>query len=197
MALSRKFLSAMGIEADKIDEIINAHSETVDALKEDRDKYKAEALKLPDVQKKLDDALKEIKNNTDNEKWHTKYDALKDEYDDFKKTEAEKVAKESKKTVLKNLLKDIGISEKRIDSVIKVTDIDSIELDDQGAIKDADTLKDSLEKEWADFIVKEKTKGAQSANPPGGKGAAENGQPSRAAQIASKYYENIYGGTKE
>ena len=31
MALTRKFLAALGIEADKIDEIINAHSETVDA----------------------------------------------------------------------------------------------------------------------------------------------------------------------
>lgn len=197
MALSRKFLSAMGIEADKIDEIITAHTETVDALKEDRDRYKAEALKLPDVQQKLDDALEEIKNNTDNEKWHTKYDALKDEYDNFKKSEAAKVAKESKKAVLKNLLKDIGISDKRIDSVIKVTDVDSIELDDQGSIKDVDTLKDTLEKEWSDFIVKEDVHGASSYTPPGGGGGAEEDQPSRAAQVASKYYENIYGGTKE
>lgn len=197
MALSRKFLAAMGIEADKIDEIINAHTETVDALKEDRDKYKTEALKLPDVQQKLDDALEEIKNNTDNEKWHTKYDTLKNEYDNFKKTEADKVAKESKKAVLKDLLKNIGISDKRIDSVIKVTDIDSIELDDQGAIKDADTLKNTMEKEWADFIVKEETRGAQSANPPDGKGAAEENTPSRAAQVASKYYKNIYGGNEE
>lgn len=33
MALTRKFLAAMGIEADKIDSIIDAHTETVDALK--------------------------------------------------------------------------------------------------------------------------------------------------------------------
>ena len=32
MALTRKFLTAMGIEDDKIDEIITAHSETVNAL---------------------------------------------------------------------------------------------------------------------------------------------------------------------
>ena len=34
MALTRKFLKAMGIEDDKIDQIIDAHTETVTALKE-------------------------------------------------------------------------------------------------------------------------------------------------------------------
>lgn len=34
MALTRKFLKAMGVEDEKIDEIINAHTETVDGLKE-------------------------------------------------------------------------------------------------------------------------------------------------------------------
>ena len=43
MALTRKFLSAMGIEQDKVDEIINAHVEVTDALKEERDRYKADA----------------------------------------------------------------------------------------------------------------------------------------------------------
>lgn len=197
MALSRKFLSAMGIEADKIDQIIEAHTETVDALKADRDKYKADAEKLPGVQQDLDDAKQKIADHTDNEKWHTKYDALKDQFDDYKKNEAAKVAKESKKAVLKDLLKEIGISDKRIDSVVKITDIDAIELDDQGAIKDADALKESLKNEWAEFIVKEETHGASSHTPPDGNGKADNNQPSRAAQIASKYYENIYGGTKE
>ena len=58
MALTRKFLSALGIEADKVDEIINAHAETVNALKEERDNYKADAEKLPAVQKELDELKK-------------------------------------------------------------------------------------------------------------------------------------------
>ena len=43
MAFTRKFLSAMGIEADKVDEIINAHIEVVDGLKEERDNFKKNA----------------------------------------------------------------------------------------------------------------------------------------------------------
>ena len=37
MALTRKFLSALGIEEAKIDEIISAHVDTVNVLKEQRD----------------------------------------------------------------------------------------------------------------------------------------------------------------
>lgn len=53
MALTRKFLGAMGIESEKIDEIINAHRETVDGLKEEIDKYKPDAEKFAEAQKDL------------------------------------------------------------------------------------------------------------------------------------------------
>ena len=36
----------MGIEEEKIDQIIEAHSETVDSLKADRDNYKKDADQL-------------------------------------------------------------------------------------------------------------------------------------------------------
>ena len=49
MALTRRSLKAMGIEDEKIDEIIAAHAETVDALKEQRDNYKAQADELAEV----------------------------------------------------------------------------------------------------------------------------------------------------
>lgn len=55
MSITRKFLKAMGIEDDKIEQIIDAHTETVDGLKADVDKYREDALKLPDVQKELND----------------------------------------------------------------------------------------------------------------------------------------------
>lgn len=50
MALTRRMLKAMGISDEQVDEIIAAHTETVDALKEQRDAYKADAEKLADVQ---------------------------------------------------------------------------------------------------------------------------------------------------
>ena len=55
MALTRRALKAMGIEEEKIDEIISMHTDTVDGLKEQVKAYKADADKLPTVQKELDD----------------------------------------------------------------------------------------------------------------------------------------------
>ena len=56
MALTRKFLASKGIEADVIDEIIEAHTETVNGLKDridEAEKYKAQADKVPDLEKRL------------------------------------------------------------------------------------------------------------------------------------------------
>ena len=55
MALTRKMLSAMGIDDEKQDEIINAHIEVVNALKEERDNYKSDSKKAESLQKQLDD----------------------------------------------------------------------------------------------------------------------------------------------
>lgn len=195
MALSRKFLTAMGIEADKIDEIISAHRETVDALKEERDQYKEDAEKLPEVQKELDKAKKQIADSVEadgKDKWKVKYDALKEESDKYKAdVEAEKT-KRKKSDAYRDLLKETGVSEKRIAAVLKVTDLDEIEFGEDGKLKDADKLKESIKKEWSEFITKEETKGADTKTPPDGQGGNPH-TPSRAAQVAAKRYEMLYG----
>lgn len=197
MALTRKFLNAMGIEPEKVDEIIAAHTDTVDALKEQRDSYKADAEKLPAVQKELD----EIKANAEKDGgkvWETKYNAMKEEKEkvekelkDFKAETEAAATKEAKDKAYRALLKEIGVSEKRIDAVMKVTSLDDIELDEKGNIKDAENRKQTAKNEWADFIVTQGQQGASTATPPQGNG--ESRTPSRAAMVARKHYEAIYG----
>ena len=165
MAFTRKFLAALGIEADKIDEIIDAHVDVVNSLKAERDSYKADAEALPGVQKELDD-LKASSGDGKEDAWKVKYDALKEDFDTYKADVEKKAANASKTEAYTALLKEVGISDKRIASVVKVADIDSIELDKDGKIKDADTLKQSLATEWADFIVTTQQQGAQTSNPP-------------------------------
>ena len=60
MALTRRALKAMGIEDEKIDEIITMHTETVDGLKADVAKYKADAETLPGIQKQLEKAQADL-----------------------------------------------------------------------------------------------------------------------------------------
>lgn len=166
MALTRKFLSAMGIEDDKVDEIISAHTDTVNALKEQRDQYKQDAEKLPNVLKELD----EIKANSDKEDpYKEKYEALQTEYNDYKAEVEKEKEKATKERAFRDLIKDAGISEKRIDSIIKVTDIDAIEMDDNG-IKDYDNVRQKVREEWSDFIVTESKAGAKTSTPPKNEG---------------------------
>ena len=164
MALTRKFLTALGIEADKTDEIISAHAETVDALKKQRDEYKEDAEKLPKVQKQLDDLKKEV--GSGEKPFETKYNDLKKEHDDYKAQQESKEMIAKKEAAYRSLLKDAGVSEKRIDTVLRVTKLDDVELSDDGKIKDADKLTESIKSEWADFIVIDGKRGAETSKPP-------------------------------
>lgn len=171
MAFTRKFLSAMGIEADKVDEIINAHIEVVDGLKEERDNFKKDAEKLADVEKELNKAKEKIAKNGDGETVAKEdYDKLKKEYDDYKADITAKNTRTEKENAFRELLKSVGVSEKRFNAIIKVSDIDGLELDKDGKIKDAEKHTENVKSEWADFIETTTTKGAKTANPPANNG---------------------------
>lgn len=173
MALTRKFLQALGIEAEKIDEIINAHSETVDALKGERDGYKEKVETLEsekkDVQKELDD-LKDANAADAKSREGKDYDALKKEYEDYKADVEAKAAKAAKESAFRDVLKDLNISDKGVKLALKYHNIDGIELDDDGKIKNVSDLRKSLKEDWGDYTVSEEEKGAGTPNPPGGAG---------------------------
>lgn len=169
MALTRKLLATMSIEEDKVDQIIEAHSDTVNALKEQIATYKTDAEKLPAVQKELDE-LKAAAEKSDKDAYKVKYEALKEEFDDYKEEVQEKETHAKKENAYRELLKEVGVSEKRINAVLRVSDFDSIELDGEGNVKDADKLKDGIKTEWDDFIVTTQSTGATTATPPTGNG---------------------------
>ena len=167
------------IEAEKIDQIIEMHTEVVDAIKSERDtakedakKYKADADKLADVEKELN-TLKENSDKPDSYK--EKYDKIKKEYEDYKTAQVSKETKAAKSKAYREMLKEIGIADKRIERVMKATepDIDAIELDESGAIKELDELKKKVKEEWSDFIVSEGKKGADTATPPSNTGGSK------------------------
>lgn len=172
MALTRKFLSAMGIEEEKIEQIISAHTEVTDALKEERDKYKEDAEKYATAKKELSDLKKQVASEDEKNPWKVKYDALKEEHDAYKADIEKKQTEANKTKALKSLLKEIGVSEKRIDAVAKVTDISSIKLGEDGKIADEDKLKENLKKEWSDFITTSSEKGATTPTPPSSGGSS-------------------------
>lgn len=169
MALTRKYLAAMNIDADKVEQIIEAHTETVDALKKERDQYKADAEKLAEVTRERDE-LKTAAEKADKDPYKVKYEAVKEDFESFKADLKKKETAAAKTDAVRTLLKNIGISEKRIDAVLKVTDINAINLDENGKIEGEGELKKSLKAEWADFIVTTEKKGAEVPTPPNNNG---------------------------
>lgn len=160
MALTRRFLKSMGLTDEQVDTVIEAHTETTDALKQDRDTYKENAEKLEGVQKELDD----LKANGG--EWQTKYEKEHSDFEAYKSAQAAKETKTAKTAAYKALLIESGISEKYADKILKLTDIEAIELDESGKIKDADTHKQTVQTEYAEFVETKTERGANVATPP-------------------------------
>lgn len=162
MALTRKMLKAMGIEDEKIDEIISMHSETVDALKKERDGYKEDADRYSDAKKRIE----ELEANP-GEDFQQKYEDEHKAFEDFKsKVESER-AESEKRSLYRDVLVEAGIDQKRIASVMKVADLSGITVKD-GKIEDKDSVVEGVKTEWADFVVQRGTRNDPPADPPAG-----------------------------
>lgn len=171
MALTRAFLAGLGVETDKINAIIEAHAETVDALKAQIGDYKTKAEEGKTAAAELEAVKAEAEKNA---AYKEKYEKISAEYETYKADQDAKATKAAKADAYKALLTAAGISEKRLDAVMKVSDLEAIELDKDGKIKNAEKLTEGIKTEWADFIVTTNTKGAQTQIPPGGSGQAPN-----------------------
>lgn len=188
MALSRKMLKAMGIEDEKIDEIISMHTETVDALKKERDGYKADSDRVADLEKQLEDAKARLE-AAGQDSYKEKYEALKKDYEGYKSEQAAKAAHAAKLDAYRSLLKDAKISDKRIDTVLKVSDVDSIEIGEDGKVKGAEDLVKSIGEEWADFVESTSSEGAEVEKPPAGGGTGDDDEKAMRHALGLDVYD--------
>lgn len=197
--LTRSFLKAMGIEdQEKQDEIIAAHRETVDPLKEERDELKEKADQVEGLQKQVEDLKKEIEKAGDSP-YKTQWEETKAEFDKYKKDVEAKEAKAKKNEAYRKLLKEDGISEKRIDAIMRVSgdDAEKVEFDEDGNVKNREGILKDIDGKWSDFKVTEGKAGQPPATPPAGAGQGGATGTSRAAQVAAKFYSARYGTTNQ
>lgn len=165
MAFTFKTLKGLGLEEDKIDIIMEAHNEVVKSLKEDKDRYKGEAEEVETLREELKKANETIKALGDND-YQQKYEKEKEDFEAFKRDIQLKEEAAAKRSAYKALLKEAGVIDGKLDSVLKVCDLENIELKD-GKIEKADELLESIKTEWKDFIVQTSTTGANTSTPPG------------------------------
>lgn len=165
MALTRKMLKAMGIEDEKIDQIIEAHTETVDGLKAELKDAKEKADKLTDVQKELDD-LKQ-----DSGGYKDKYEK---EHADFEKYKSEVTAKETKaakETAVRKYFESKGITGKNLDIAMRGCrdEITAVTIKDE-KISDTKALDELIAGDYSALVVKREQQGAGTATPPSNNG---------------------------
>lgn len=174
MALTKAMLKAMDISDEKIEQIISAHRDTINGLTEARDSYKADAEKYKADAEKLKTVEKDlVKAQANLEAEQEKVSELQKTKAEFESYKADVEAKETvnkKQIAYRKLLSKAGVSEKRFDSILRITSVDDIELDDKGDIKDSDKIVENIKSEWADFIVKKSEQGAEV--PAGNEGGA-------------------------
>lgn len=169
------------IPADSIPTLIQAVQKVVGDNFVTVDRYNAKKTLADDLQTKLDET----------EGLQGKYDTLKTEFEAYKNEQTAKELRTQKQEAYKEILKKIGIPEKRFAVILKTVDFDELDFKDGKFVK-AEELENSAKDEWSDFIVTKQETGVDSPKPPENNGGTDS-KKSRALELAQKYQEQMYG----
>lgn len=92
---------------------------------------------------------------------------------DYKTQQTAKESRAAKESKFREQLKAAGVLEKYFDRIVRLSgeDIDKMELDSKGNVKNADKLAESLKTDWSDYVGSTSTKGAPVDNPPANTGS--------------------------
>lgn len=164
MALTRSFLKAMGLNDEQVNSVIEAHTDTIDALKKERDDWKGKAETVETLTRERDEAVEKLSKAGDVQK-------VQKEFDDYK----QQVEDERKYAVDTSDLLDIanaaGIRRPRwLEIAARDFDRSKIKRGEDNAITNRDELIEVMKSSNADFIATTDTKGVPPANPPTGGG---------------------------
>jgi hypothetical protein len=137
---------------DKVNQLQTLHHEIVNGLMDEKD----EAIQRAEKAEKAAESAKAEK------------EAAEKSLTDYKTQQTQKDTRATKAAAYKQLLKDNGVLEKHFDRVVKMTgaDIDALELDENGKVKNAKKFMDSQKDVWGDFVATTTTTGAKVDNPP-------------------------------
>ena len=162
MAFTRKFLESAGLTDAQVSAVMEEHVSVTDALKKDRDGYKEQAEKVPELQKQIDG----LKGGED---WKKKYEEAQKAFEDFKKDQTAKETATKIRAEYRKLLIDEKISEEWADKIVKLEDFSGMKLDAEGKLSGIDDLKAKIQKEYGDYMTTTTVKGAKVETPPSGK----------------------------
>ena len=137
---------------DKVNQLQTLHHEIVNGLMDEKD----EAIQRAEKAEKAAESAKAEK------------EAAEKSLTDYKAQQTQKDAHAAKEAKFRELLKSAGVLDKYADRVVRLSgeDIDKLELDEKGNVKDAKKHTDSLKADWGDFVATTTTTGAKVDTPP-------------------------------
>lgn len=156
MALTRRFLKALNISDEVIDEIITAHTDVTDDLKTQLKTAQGAQKQLETITAERDELQKKLNDTTQSDR----ISELEKQLSEYQTRETNA----QKRTALTALLESAGIDKRGFARVLAATDLDGIELDGEN-IKDPEKLTEKLKTEWADLLVTDTTSTAKPATP--------------------------------
>ena len=166
MALTRNYLKSMGLTDEQVNAIIENHTETVEALKKERDGYKATAETVGSVTKERDrlqaDLEKARKDGSDAAKVQADFDAYRQQVETGR-------ANEAKRALIKSALEKAGANPAAIDLMLGTVKLEEVELDGE-ALKDAEAVLKPIREAHAGLFGTVQNQGTPPLNPPGGDG---------------------------
>lgn len=137
---------------DKVNQLQTLHHEIVNGLMDEKD----EAIQRAEKAEKAAESAKAEK------------EAAEKSLTDYKAQQTQKDTHAAKEAKFRELLKSAGVLDKYADRVVRLSgeDIDKLELDEKGNVKDAKKHTDSLKADWSDFVGTTITTGAKVDTPP-------------------------------
>lgn len=137
---------------DKVNQLQTLHHEIVNGLMDEKD----EAIQRAEKAEKAAESAKAEK------------EAAEKSLTDYKAQQTQKDTHAAKEAKFRELLKSAGVLDKYADRVVRLSgeDIDKLELDEKGNVKDAKKHTDSLKADWGDFVATTTTTGAKVDTPP-------------------------------
>lgn len=166
MALTRKMLEALNVDEKAIEQIIEAHTETVNGLKDKLNEMKEKAEKYDNAQKELESLQKGD--------YKAKYEAEKKAFEAFKSDVTAKETKAAKESAVKAFFESKNITGKNLEIAMRgaSAEIAGVELDGD-KIKDTAALDALVNGTFAGLVVTKTVQGAQTANPPANNGRSK------------------------
>jgi hypothetical protein len=178
MALTRKATKSIIENEDltteeKVAKIIEAHTDSVNALKDERDTFKETAERLSGVESELET----LKSKGDGG-WQKKYEDEHAAFESYKNDISAREQREAKASAYRALLIEAGIDPNRVDTVVRAERerVEALELDENSKIKNAADVTAAAKKDWADLMAKTTVTGVHTANPPYSNGSTGTGK---------------------